>query len=153
MLGLHQFSTIPLAQLEHEPQKFCSLQSFDETVIQASQLAVDLGFPDKVVAFEWSTEKNMDCICHVMEEVKPQLLQFLEMLCLCSTKVHIIAVNDGALLLVKSSMKFEHKLGQAILTKLHRLRISTHICWFKGDGTKKLFFVITSRKYHHLSQA
>ena len=58
----------------------------------------------------------MDCM-----EVKPRLLQFLEMLCSCSTKLHIIAVNDGALLLVQSSMKFEHKLGQVILTKLHRL--------------------------------
>ena len=103
----------------------CSSQSFDEAIIQASQLAVDLGFPDKVVVFEWCTEKNMDCICHVTEEVKRQLLQFVEMLCSCSTKVHIIAVNDGALLLVKSSMKFEYKLGQVILTKLHRL--SQHI--------------------------
>ena len=98
----------------------CSSQSFDETVIQASQLAVDLGYSGKVVAFEWC-KKYMDCIGHVIEEVKPQLLEFIKMLCSHSTKVHIIAVNDGALLLVKSLMKFECKLGQVILTRLHTL--------------------------------
>ena len=90
----------------------CSSNSSNDNLVAASQLAVDLGFTGKIVLFEWGTEK-----------VKPQqlLLEFLNMLCSLSTKVHIIAVSDAAHLLVKSLTRFEHKLGQVILTKLRRL--------------------------------
>ena len=95
----------------------CSLQSFDETVIQASQLVVNLGFPGKIAIFEWHMQNHTNCIGYAM---KP-LLEFLKMLCSHSTKVHIIAVDDGALLLVKSLTDFGYRLGQIILTKLHGL--------------------------------
>ena len=95
----------------------CSLQSFDETVIQASQLVVNLGFSGKIAIFEWHVQNHTDYIGHAM---KP-LLEFLKMLCSHSTKVHIVAIDNGALLLVKSLTDFGYRLGQVILTKLHGL--------------------------------
>ena len=101
----------------------CSLKSFDESIVQASRLAVDLGFSGKVAVFEWCTDKEIQCFASpaVVEEAKPQLLRFLKMLCSYSTKVHIVAVYDAALLLINSLTEFECKLGQIILTKLHKL--------------------------------
>ena len=101
----------------------CSLKSFDESIVLASRLAVDLGFSGKVAVFEWCTDKQIQCFASavVVEEAKPQLLRFLRMLCSHSTKVHIVAVYDAALLLINSLTEFECKLGQIILTKLQKL--------------------------------
>ena len=94
----------------------CSSQSFEETVIQASQLVVNLGFSGKIAVFDWHMQKHTD---HAMDEAK--LLEFVKILCSHSTKVHIIAIGDGALLLVKSLTEFDCRLGQIILAKLHGL--------------------------------
>ena len=101
----------------------CSLKSFDESIVQASQLAVDLGFSGKVSIFEWCIDKEIHCVGHpaVVEKAKPQLLWFLKTLCSHSAKVHIIAVCDAALLLINSLTDFDCKLGQVIITNLHRL--------------------------------
>lgn len=96
-----------------------SSKSFVENLMQTSQLAVDLGFSGKVVVFDWCTEKCITNIDQVAEEVKPQLLQFIEMLCSYSTKVHIVAVNDAALLVMKlMSSKVNFSLGQVVFTRL-----------------------------------
>ena len=106
----------------------CS-KSFNENLVQTSQLAVDLGFSGKVVLFDWCTEKESSSTNQIIEEAKPQLLQFLKMLCSQASKVHIIAVHDGALLLVKSLNELEFNLGQVIFIRLLSLssRIFTHI--------------------------
>lgn len=114
----HTFQSMESEILLYMP---CSSKSFDENMIQASQLAFDLGFSGKVAVFEWCTKKQTASIEPKVEEVKPQLIQFLKILCSHSAKVHIIAVYDAALLLVKSLTKCDCKLGQVILTKLHWL--------------------------------
>ena len=96
-----------------------SSKSFIENLTQTSQLAVDLGFSGKVVVFDWCTEKCTTNIDHLVEETKPQLLQFIEMLYLHSNKIHIVAVYDAALLVIKilsSVMNF--RLGQVVFTRL-----------------------------------
>lgn len=99
-----------------------SSKSFQESLVQASQLAVDLGFSGKVVVFDWWSQKCFDSIDQVVEEVKPQLLQFIKMLCSQSTKVHIVAVHNAALLVIKLlSSKIEFGLGQVIFTRLASL--------------------------------
>ena len=96
-----------------------SSKSFTENLMQTSQLAVDLGFSGKVAVFDWCTEKCNTDVNQVAEEVKPQLLRFIEMLHLRSTKVHIVAVNDAALLVTKlMSSKLEFSLGQVVLTRM-----------------------------------
>jgi len=96
-----------------------SSKSFQESLVQASQLAVDLGFPGKVVVFDWCTRKCNDDIDQLVEEVKPQLLQFIKMLCAQSIKVHIVAVHNAALLVIKLiSSKLEFSLGQVVFTRL-----------------------------------
>lgn len=103
-----------------------SSKSLVENLVQTSQLAVDLGFSGKVVVFDWCTERYITNINQVVEEVKPQLLQFIKMLRLHSTKVHIVAVNDAALLVIKLlSSEIDFCLGQVIFTRLAGL--SSHI--------------------------
>jgi len=99
-----------------------SSKSFEDNLVQTSQLAIDIGFSGKVVVFDWCSNKNSS---QVVDKAKPKLLKFLNMLCAQSNKVHIVAVNDAALLLVKSLAKFNHKLGQVVFTKL--LSLSTCI--------------------------
>ena len=100
-----------------------SSKSFTENLVQTSQLAVDLGFSGKVVVFDWHTENCIANIDQVAEKVKTQLLQFIRMLYLRSTKIHIVAVYDAALLVIKllSSAEMEFSLGQVIFTRLASL--------------------------------
>ena len=101
-----------------------SSKAFNENLAQTSQLAIDLGFSGEVVLFDWCTEKATGGTDQVVEEAKPQLLLFLEMLCSQASKVHIIAVHDGALLLVKALTECKLSLGQVILTRLANLSSS-----------------------------
>lgn len=101
-----------------------SSKSFNENLAQTSQLAVDLGFSGKVVLFDWYTEKENSSTDKEIEEAIPQLLRFLKMLCSQASKVHIIAVHDAALLLVKTLNESEFNLGQVILTRLLSLSCS-----------------------------
>ena len=100
-----------------------SSKSFTENLAQTSQLAVDLGFSGKVVVFDWRVENCIANIDKVAEKVKPQLLQFIRMLYLHSTKVHIVAVYDAAPLVIKlmSSAEMDFSLGQVIFTRLASL--------------------------------
>ena len=98
-----------------------SSKSFNKNLVQTSQLAVDLGFSGNMVLFEWYTETESNSTDQVTEKAKPRLLQFLTMLCSRASKVHVIAVHDGALLLVKALNGFELTLGQVIFTRLHSL--------------------------------
>ena len=95
-----------------------SSKSFEDNLVQTSQLATDIGFSGKVVVFDWCSNKDSS---QMVDKVKPELLKFLSLLCTQSSKVHIVAVNDAALLLVKSLAKFNHKLGQVVFTKLRSL--------------------------------
>jgi len=99
-----------------------SSKSLKDNLVQTSQLAIDIGFSGKVVVFDWCNNKNSS---QVVDKAKPQMLKFINMLCTQYNKVHIVAVNDAALLLVKSLVKFDHKLGQVVFTKL--LSLSTCI--------------------------
>ena len=102
-----------------------SSKSFAENLVQTSQLAVDLGFSGKVVVFNWCTESCITSIDQVAEKVKPQLLQFVRMLYSHATKVHIVAVHDAALLVMKLiSSEIEFNLGQVIFTRLASLSSS-----------------------------
>lgn len=99
-----------------------SSKPFMENLVQTSQLAVDLGFSGKVVLFDWYTEKCITSIDQMAEEAKPQLIQFINTLYQHSTKVHIVAVHDAALLVIKLfSSKLELSLGQVIFTRLASL--------------------------------
>lgn len=99
-----------------------SSKSLAENLVQTSQLAVDLGFSGKVVVFDWCTNKCITNTNQLAEEVKPQLLQFIRMLSLYSTKVHIVAVHDAALLVIKLMLsKLEFSLGQVVFTRLANL--------------------------------
>ena len=102
-----------------------SSKSFEDNLVQTSQLAIDIGFSGKVVVFDWCNNKNSSQN-QMIDKAKPELLNFLNMLCAQSNKVHIIAVNDAALLLVKTLTKFNHKLGQVVFTKL----LSLSLCIF-----------------------
>lgn len=118
-----------------------SSKSFNENLVQASQLAVDLGFSGNVVLFEWYTETERNSTDQVIEEVKPRLLQFLTMLCSQASKVHVIAVHDGALLLVEALNHFELNLGQVIFTRLHSLssRIFNDLHGMKDNSDSILY--------------
>ena len=101
-----------------------SSKSLEENLVQTSQLAVDLGFSGKVVVFDWCTDKCNAKIDLLAEEVKPQLLQFIRMLYShsTSTKVHIVAVHDAALLVIKLMLsKTDFHLGQVVFTRLANL--------------------------------
>ena len=96
-----------------------SSKSLIENLTQTSQLAVDLGFSGKVVVFDWCTEKCSTNIDQLVEEAKPQLLRFIEMLYLHSDKIHIVAVYDAALLVIKLlSSTMDFRLGQVVFTRL-----------------------------------
>ena len=99
-----------------------SSKSLTENLVQTSQLAIDLGFSGKVVVFDWCTDKCITNTDQLAEDVKPQLLQFIRMLYLHSTKVHIVAVHDAALLVIKLMLsEIEFSLGQVIFTRLANL--------------------------------
>ena len=99
-----------------------SSKPFEENLVQTSQLAVDLGFSGKVVVFNWCTENCITSIDQVAEKAKPELLQFVRMLYSRATKVHIVAVHDAALLVMKLiSSDIEFNLGQVIFTRLASL--------------------------------
>ena len=118
-----------------------SSKSFTEKLVQTSQLAVDLGFSGKVVVFDWRAENCIANIDQVTEKVKPQLLQFIRMLYLHSTKVHIVAVYDAALLVMKlmSSAEMDFSLGQVIFTRLANLSSSIFDDLQKLADTDKCF--------------
>ena len=105
----------------------CSSKPFNENLTQASQLAVDLGFSGKVILFDWYMEKENGCTSQAVEEAKPQLLQFFELLSSQAFKVHIVAVHDGALLLIKTLTECKIRIGQVILTRLASLSSSIFI--------------------------
>ena len=128
----------------------CSSKAFNENLAQTSQLAVDLGFSGKVVLFDWCTEKENSSTNQAVEEAKPQLLRFLEMVCSQASKVHIIAVHDGALLLVKALTECKLSLGQVILTRLASLSSSifAHLQGMVGKSESFLYQAENITIYH-----
>ena len=128
----------------------CSSKPFNENLTQTSQLAVDLGFSGKVILFDWYIEKENGCTSQAIEGAKPQLLQFLELLCSLASKVHIVAVHDGALLLVRTLTECRLSLGQVILTRLASLSSSifAHLQEMTDKSESFLYQVENITIYH-----
>ena len=128
-----------------------SSKAFNENLAQTSQLAVDLGFSGEVVLFDWCREKENGDTNQVVQE---QLLQFLEVLCQQASKVHIIAVHDGALLLVKALTECKMSLGQVILTRLANLSSSIFVhLQGMADKTESFLYQAENITIYHKPKA
>ena len=98
--------------------------SLEECLLRASQIACDIGFSGRLAVFSWPSVEKCFGYLRDKEQIDmaiTEFVEFLEIMCECARKVHIIAHSAANLLFTRSAtiistflMQHRGKIGQLI---------------------------------------
>ena len=136
--------------------------SLEESLLRASQIACDIGFSGRLAVFSWpSVEKGFGYFIdkEQIDMAISQFVEFLEIICKCARKVHIIAHSAANLLFTRSATiigtllaQYKGKIGQLICAHAD-VKVDAFQHAFKGTemipGIEKMVDNVTIYYHQH----